>query len=231
MLPTQPLGPKGLAHRARVHGALRNVGSRGSRAGAQAKSRRSLQDGPGGRDHVLRSRGLLRGTACEAIFKDCLAAAPGARKRITIATKVGIRHPYGYYDHSPGYVRKSVEASLSRMGIDYVDLYQLHRPDPLGHPSETAAVLDDLVDRGLVRAVGVSNCYPHQVLSLKRYLRAPIVSNQISVSLLRLDPIYEGAAGGGGGWRTRSVPRARHHAARLQPDRRRATLRTACSRG
>jgi predicted oxidoreductase len=84
------------------------------------------------------------------------------------------------------------------MGVEYVDLYQLHRPDPLSHPAETAAVLDKLVDEGLVRAVGVSNYYPHQVLALKRYLRAPIVSNQISLSLLRLDPIYEGAAGGGG---------------------------------
>jgi predicted oxidoreductase len=46
--------------------------------------------------------------------------------------------------------------------------------------------------------VGVSNYYPHQVLALKRYLKAPIVSNQISLSLMRLDPIYEGAAGGNG---------------------------------
>src|SRR5688572_10656499 len=43
--------------------------------------------------------------------------------------------------------------------------------------------------------VGVSNCYPHQTLALARYLHAPIVSNQISISLLRLDPIYEGSAG------------------------------------
>jgi predicted oxidoreductase len=138
------------------------------------------------------------GTACEAIFKDCLAAAPGARERIFVATKVGIRYPHGYYDHSPAHIRRSIEESLSRMGLDYVDLYQLHRPDPLAHPGETAAVLDELVETGLVRAVGVSNYYPHQVLALRRYLHAPIVSNQISLSLLRLDPLYEGAAGGGG---------------------------------
>ena len=138
------------------------------------------------------------GTACESIFKDCLAAAAGSRERIFIATKVGIRWPHGYYDHSPAYIRESLEGSLSRMGIEYVDLYQLHRPDPLSHPAETAGVLDDLVDRGLVRTVGVSNYYPRQVMALKRYLRAPIVSNQISLSLLRLDPIYEGATGGNG---------------------------------
>jgi predicted oxidoreductase len=138
------------------------------------------------------------GTACEAIFRDCLAAIPGIRDRIFIATKVGICYPHGYYDHSPEHIRRSIRESLARMGIEYVDLYQLHRPDPLSHPAETAAVLDELVEQGLVRAIGVSNYYPQQVLALKRYLRAPIVSNQISLSLLRLDPIYEGAAGGGG---------------------------------
>jgi predicted oxidoreductase len=76
-----------------------------------------------------------------------------------------------------------------------VDVYQLHRPDPLTHPAEMAAILDALVDEGLVRYIGVSNYYPHQTLALRKYLKAPIISNQIAISLLRLDPIYEGAAG------------------------------------
>ncbi len=139
---------------------------------------------------------IYGGTACESIFKDCLGAVPGSRERIFIATKVGIRS--GYYDHSPDYIRSSLEGSLQRMGIDYVDLYQLHRPDPLSHPAETAAVLDELVESGRVRMIGVSNYYPHQLEALRTYLKAPIVSNQIAISLLRLDPIYEGAAGGGG---------------------------------
>jgi predicted oxidoreductase len=82
------------------------------------------------------------------------------------------------------------------MGVAYVDLYQLHRPDPLAHPAQTAEALDALVEEGLVRQVGVSNYYPHQLLALRRYLHAPIVSNQIEISLLRLDPIYEGRLGG-----------------------------------
>ncbi len=137
---------------------------------------------------------IYGGTACESIFKDCLAAVPGSREKIFIATKVGIRS--GYYDHSPAYIRQSIRGSLDRMGLDYVDLYQLHRPDPLSHPAETAAVLDELVAEGLIKSVGISNYYPQQTLALKKYLQAPIVSNQISLSLLRLDPIYEGAAGG-----------------------------------
>ncbi len=134
-------------------------------------------------------------TACESIFKDCLGAFPGSREKIFIATKVGIILGNGY-NHAPDYIRTSIRGSLDRMGIDYVDMYQLHRPDPHSHPAETAEVLDSLVAEGLVKYIGVSNYYPNQLLALKKYLKAPIVSNQISISLLRLDPIYEGAAGG-----------------------------------
>ena len=137
---------------------------------------------------------IYGGTACESIFKDCLKAVPGSREKIFIATKFGIRN--GYYEHSPAYIRESLTGSLSRMGIDSIELYQLHRPDPLSHPADTAAVLDEMVAEGLIKYVGVSNYYPHQTLALQKYLKAPIVSNQIAISLLRLDPIYEGAAGG-----------------------------------
>lgn len=136
---------------------------------------------------------IYGGTSCESIFKDCLAAVPGARERIFIATKVGIRA--GFYDHSPDYIRRSLQGSLIRLGVEFVDLYQLHRPDPLSHPAQTAAVLEELLAQGLIRSVGVSNYYPHQTSALQKYLSVPIVSNQISLSLLRLDPIYEGAAG------------------------------------
>jgi predicted oxidoreductase len=78
------------------------------------------------------------------------------------------------------------------MNIDYIDLYQLHRPDPLSHPAETAQALTQALDTGKILAVGVSNYYPEQVRALQRYLDVPIVSNQISISLNRLDPIYEG---------------------------------------
>ena len=136
---------------------------------------------------------IYGGNSCEAVFKDCLAAVPGIREKIFIATKVGIRS--GFYDHSPDYIRRSLQGSLERLGIDYVDLYQLHRPDPLAHPAETASVLNEFLAQGLVKMIGVSNYYPHQVLALQKYLNFPIASNQIDISLLRLDPIYEGAPG------------------------------------
>ena len=139
---------------------------------------------------------IYGGGSCEEIFKECLRAVPGARERIVIATKGGIRS--GHYNTASAYLTGQVEQSLRRMGITYIDLYQIHRPDPLTHPSETAAALNGLVRRGLIRALGVSNYYPEQLRALQRYLEVPIRSNQIEISLARLDPIYEGLEGGDG---------------------------------
>jgi predicted oxidoreductase len=139
---------------------------------------------------------IYGGGSCEEVFKDCLTAVPGSRERIVIATKGGIRQ--GYYDLSAPYLTACVERSLGRMGIEYIDLYQLHRPDPLTHPAETARALNDVLRRGLIRAVGVSNYYPEQVRALQRYLDAPLRSNQIEISLMRLAPLYEGLDGGDG---------------------------------
>lgn len=133
---------------------------------------------------------IYGGGTCEEVFKACLAAVPGAREKIVIATKGGIRS--GHYNLSASYLEECIERSLRRMGIDAIDLYQLHRPDPLTHPSESAAALNKALKQQKILSVGVSNYYPEQVRALQRYLDAPIVSNQISISLLRLDPFYEG---------------------------------------
>lgn len=196
MIPTQPFGP---THVPVSRIALGCMGLAGTwnpaevgpehRERAIAAFEAALEAGITFYDHA----DIYGGRACESIFKDCLRAAPGARERIFIATKFGIRK--GYYDHSPTHIRDSIRGSLGRMGIDYVDLYQVHRPDPLADPRETAEALDRLVEEGLVRLIGVSNYYPQQTLALRRFLKAPIVSNQISISLLRLGPIYEGHAG------------------------------------
>ncbi len=139
---------------------------------------------------------IYGGGTCEEVFKACLAAVPGARERIFIATKGGIRS--GHYNLSAPYLRECIERSLTRMGIEAIDLYQLHRPDPYTHPSETALALNEALKQGKILAVGVSNYYPEQVRALQRYLDAPIRSNQISISLTRLDPFYEGLDTGAG---------------------------------
>lgn len=196
MLPAQPFGPDRIPVSRIALGCMGLAGTwNPAEVGPEHRRRAigafeaALEAGITFYDHA----DIYGGTACESIFKDCLQAVRGSRERIFIATKFAIRD--GYYDHSPEHITSSIRGSLERMGLDFVDLYQVHRPDPLGHPAQTAEVLDRLVEQGLARTIGVSNYYPHQTLVLQRYLNAPIVSNQISISLLRLDPIYEGSPG------------------------------------
>ena len=65
-----------------------------------------------------------------------------------------------YYDTSRDHILNSVESSLKLMGIDYIDLLLLHRPDPLINHFETGAALDEVIASGKVRNVGVSNFKP-----------------------------------------------------------------------
>jgi len=133
---------------------------------------------------------IYGGGTCESVFKECLAAFPDVRGDIEIWTKGGIRD--GFYDHSPAYLRECIERSRQRMGVDTLDLFQLHRPDPLSHPRETAAVLKEALDAGYIRAVGVSNYFPEQMRALQIFLDVPLVSHQWELHLLRLQPFYEG---------------------------------------
>ena len=133
---------------------------------------------------------IYGGGTCEEVFKACLAAVPGSRDKITIATKGGIAS--GHYNLSASYLGECIERSLKRMGIEVIDLYQLHRPDPFTHPRETAAALDKALKSQKILAVGASNYYPEQVRALQAYLDVPLVSNQVRISLYHLDPIYEG---------------------------------------
>ncbi len=86
-------------------------------------------------------------------------AARGARERIVLATKV--RNPMGPGPNEGGLSRKHIiaacDASLRRLGTDYLDLYQTHSPDPNTPIEETMSALDDLVHAGKVRYAGCSN--------------------------------------------------------------------------
>jgi predicted oxidoreductase len=133
---------------------------------------------------------IYGGGTCETVFKACLAAFPDARGQIQIWTKGGIRA--GHYNLSAPYLAECIERSRTRMGIDTIDLYQLHRPDPFTHPAETASALNVALKAGHIRAVGVSNYFPEQVRALQKHLDGPIVSNQILLNVLHLPPFYEG---------------------------------------
>lgn len=131
------------------------------------------------------------GTA-EALLGELLRADPGLRARVTIATKGGIV-PGVPYDSSAAHIGESVDASLGRLGVDKIDLWMVHRPDPLAHPAEVAGALDAAVAGGKVRAVGVSNYTVPQVRALVAHLKAPLAVNQIEYSPLRLAPLTDGS--------------------------------------
>ena len=132
----------------------------------------------------------------EELFGLALKQARGLRKRTVIATKCGIRTPENgdpyRYDFNAGYIIESCEASLRRMGIDTIDLFQLHRPDWLMDPAEVASALAKLKKAGKVRHFGVSNFSPSQVSVLRSALKEPLLVNQVEISLLQLDPFSNG---------------------------------------
>ena len=72
------------------------------------------------------------------------------------------------YNSSAEYLRSAVEASLRRLQVDVIDLYQVHRPDMFTHPAEVAATLTALRDEGKISEVGVSNYTPRSVRRARR---------------------------------------------------------------
>ena len=136
----------------------------------------------------------------EAVFGEALRASPGLRDRIEIVTKCDIlltsdkapERRMKHYDTSPRHIRASIETSLSRMGIEVIDLLLLHRPDPLMDHHATGETLDALVAEGKVRSLGVSNFRPHDWTLLSSAMAQPLVTNQIELSLMALDPFSNG---------------------------------------
>ncbi|UBV43238.1 aldo/keto reductase [Deinococcus taeanensis] len=84
-------------------------------------------------------------------------ALGGERGTIVLASKFGLDMGEGRRGARPAYIRQALEASLKRLGTGYLDLYQLHTPDPETPLEDTLGTLNELVQQGLVRAVGVSN--------------------------------------------------------------------------
>ncbi|WP_285711642.1 aldo/keto reductase [Erythrobacter oryzae] len=121
----------------------------------------------------------------EALLGEVLAADPGLRDKMVLATKGGILPPLPY-DQSPAYLTKAIDDSLRRLKVDSVDLWQIHRPDILAHPQEVARVLDDAVASGKIRTLGVSNFTQAQIAALQHFLGNKLVSTQPEISPLRI---------------------------------------------
>src|SRR5712664_4909688 len=86
-------------------------------------------------------------------------AEHGGRERVLIATKAGLEWRAGqvYRNASAGRIRAEVRESLRRLRTDYIDIYQVHWPDPLITIEETADAMHILLAQGKIRAIGVSN--------------------------------------------------------------------------
>ncbi|KPF61643.1 aldo/keto reductase [Porphyrobacter sp. AAP60] len=127
----------------------------------------------------------------EALLGEVLAADASLRDRMVLATKGGILPPLPY-DQSADYLRKAIDASLARLKVDSVDLWQIHRPDILAHPQEVARVLDDAVASGKVRTLGVSNFTQAQTAALNHFLGTKLATTQPEISPLRIDCFENG---------------------------------------
>ena len=125
--------------------------------------------------------------ASEELLGRVLADAPHLRDRVAVATKGGIRPPTPY-DSSATWLRQACDASLTRLGVDVIDLYQVHRPDLFTHPA-------DVHRAGKVRAVGVSNHTPAQTEALVAHLSdagLDVASVQPEYSVAELGALRDG---------------------------------------
>jgi predicted oxidoreductase len=139
-----------------------------------------------------------RGKSEEA-FSGLWENSPALRQKIYLQTKCGIRFngdpdsgSPARYDFSREHILSSVEASLKRLKTDYLDVLLLHRPDPLVEPEEVARAFEDLYQSGKVRYFGVSNHTAAQLTLLQKYVRQPIIFNQVEFNLIHTQLLDEG---------------------------------------
>ncbi|MDX2209279.1 MAG: aldo/keto reductase [Sphingopyxis sp.] len=127
----------------------------------------------------------------EALLGRVFAASPGLRDRMVLATKGGITPPMPY-DSSAAWLTRAIDDSLTRLQVERVELWQVHRPDILTHPQEVARSLETAHAAGKIGAIGVSNFTPAQIEALAHFLDLPLASNQPEFSPLFLGPLVDG---------------------------------------
>ena len=142
---------------------------------------------------------IYAGGLSEKLFGEVLREWAGMREQVTIIGKCGIRmagvpvdSSPQRYDSSRDHILKSVDASLSRLGIDTFDLLLLHRPDYLMHAGELATTLRTLKEAGKVEHFGVSNFSPSQFELLQSVLDEPLLVNQVEINLHNISALTDG---------------------------------------
>lgn len=139
---------------------------------------------------------IYGGGRCEEMFGLIMEKHKDIRENIIIQSKCGIVHDKNgrnvAFDFSCDHIIKSVDTSLKRMKIEYLDALLLHRPDTLMEPEEVAKAFDILESSGKVRHFGVSNQNPGQIELLKTCVKQPLVINQMQLSIVECGMITQG---------------------------------------
>lgn len=134
----------------------------------------------------------------EALFGEALKIRPDLKEKTEHVSKAGIqllteRRPHTHikhYDTTKKYLIAQAETSLKNLNLDALDLFLIHRPDPLMDYDELSQVFDILVSSGKVKYVGVSNFTPSQFAALNS--KYSLQTNQIEISLLHHSAIFDG---------------------------------------
>src|SRR5678809_1729402 len=143
---------------------------------------------------------IYGGYQCEEMFGEIIRGKGVKREDMVLFTKCGLVVPHSsrpdvrvkYYDTSRDHITRSLENSLRKLRTDYIDIFLLNQLDPLSNLEETAMTLQKLRESGKVKNIGVVNfsVFQHQLLS--SYLRIPIVTNHIELSLLNTSAFDNG---------------------------------------
>lgn len=141
---------------------------------------------------------IYGGYTTESEFGQALKQKPSLRQQMQLITKCGIKmlaaerpgNKIKSYNTSKEYIIQSAEQSLLNLQTDYLDLFLIHRPDPLMNPDEIAEAFLQLKKEGKVLHFGVSNFTPSQTSLL--HSRFIVEVNQVEISLLHLDPFLNG---------------------------------------
>jgi 1-deoxyxylulose-5-phosphate synthase len=154
-------------------------------AQAEACVRRALDLGI----NFIDTANVYSGGAAESLLGEVLRGVP--RQRYVLATKVYFPMPSGDQGLSAAQIRKQLDASLQRLRVEHVDLYQCHRYDPETPLEETMAALTEAVERGKARYIGFSEWTPEQIRAALALGGARFVSSQPQYSMLWREPERE----------------------------------------
>lgn len=134
---------------------------------------------------------IYGGGEAERMFGKVLEAHPGMRDKVILQSKAGIV-PGVMYNNSKEYLLNAVDGILKRLQTEYLDLFLIHRPDPLVEPEEVAEAFHILKESGKVRYFGVSNHRPMQMDLLSSYLEEDLIVDQLQFSITNSNMVRSG---------------------------------------